>query len=90
MMLVTLSFEYWRTRFHTLITSPQVVSTSRQPFSSSLRRVATSVPKAGMMTTSSRCKTASSTSVGLFASMRMPRLRIWSLTSGLWMISPSR
>ena len=35
MMLVTFSLEFWRTRFQTLITSPQVVSTSRQPFSSS-------------------------------------------------------
>ncbi len=31
MMLVTESLEYWRTRFQTLITSPQVVSTNRQP-----------------------------------------------------------
>jgi hypothetical protein len=31
MMLVTLSLEYCRTRFQTLITSPQVVSTSSHP-----------------------------------------------------------
>src|ERR1017187_5160273 len=52
LMLVTFSLEYWRTRFQTLITSPQVVSTSTQPFSSSRLRVATSVPKAGMIATS--------------------------------------
>ncbi len=51
-MLVTLSLEYCRTRFQTLITSPQVVSTNSQPFSSSRLRVPTSVPNAGMMTTS--------------------------------------
>ena len=55
-MLVTLSFEYWRTRFQTLITSPQVVSTSTQPLASSFLRVPTSVPNAGMMTTSPACK----------------------------------
>ena len=53
MMLVTLSFEYCRTRFQTLITSPQVVSTNRQPLASSCCRIETSVPKAGMMTMSS-------------------------------------
>ena len=83
MMLVTRSLEYWRTRFQTLITSPQVVSTSTQPFSSSRLRVATSVPKAGMMATSPACNCASSASVGLGEMILMPMLRIWSLTSGL-------
>ena len=50
---------------------------------SSFRRVATSVPNAGMMTTSSRCNRAISSSVGLLEIVWMPRLRIWSLTSGL-------
>ncbi len=89
-MLVTLSLEYWRTRFQTLITSPQVVSTSTQPFSSSRLRVPTSVPNAGMITTSPACRRVISSSVGLGEMIWMPMLRIWSLTSGLWMISPSR
>ena len=55
-MLVTCSFEYCRTRFQTLITSPQVVSTSTQPLASSFLRVLTSVPKAGMMTASPDCR----------------------------------
>ena len=53
MMLVTLSLEYCRTRFQTLITSPQVVSTNRHPLASSIARVETSVPNAGMITISS-------------------------------------
>ena len=76
MMLVTDSFEYCRTRFHTLITSPQVVSTIRQPFSSSFFRVLTSVPKAGMMTTSSARNWDISSSVGFGGMVRMPMLRI--------------
>jgi hypothetical protein len=52
MMLVTPSVAYWRTRFHTLITSPQVVSTNWQPRALSFSMVAVSVPNAGMMTTS--------------------------------------
>src|SRR5579862_5069095 len=65
MMLVTLSLEYCRTRFHTLITSPQVVSTSTQPFSSSRLRVPTSVPNAGIITTSPAFRRVISSSVGL-------------------------
>ena len=83
MMLVTESFEYWRTRFHTLITSPQVVSTNRQPFSSSFRRVDTSVPKAGIITMSSGRSWLISSSRGWPAMVTMPMRRIWSLTSGL-------
>ena len=77
------SLEYCRTRFHTLITSPQVVSTNRQPFSSSFLRVATSVPNAGMMTTSSGRNWLISSSLGLPEMIWMPMLRIWSFTSGL-------
>src|ERR1700674_2906624 len=84
MMLVTESFEYCRTRFHTLITSPQVVSTNRQPFSSSFRRVATSVPKAGIITMSSGRSWLISSSPGLPAIVTIPRRRIWSFTSGVW------
>ena len=90
MMLVTLSFEYCRTRFQTLMTSPQVVSTSWQPFAVSFSRVVTSVPKAGMITTSPAWMCSRSASVGFGGMLTMPRLLIWSLTSGLWMISPSR
>jgi hypothetical protein len=52
MMLVTESFAYWRTRFHTLITSPHVVSTNWQPRSLSWFMIAISAPNAGMITTS--------------------------------------
>ena len=53
MMEVMSSLAFWRTRFQTLITSPQVVSTILQPISLMRARVVTSVPKAGTMTTSS-------------------------------------
>jgi hypothetical protein len=37
-----------------------------------------------------RVQPGNSSSVGLGEMIWMPMLRIWSLTSGLWMISPSR
>ena len=46
--------------------------------------------KAGMITTSFAWSCSNSASVGLGEIILMPRFRIWSLTSGLWMISPSR
>src|ERR1051325_5176812 len=53
MMEVADSLAYLRTRFHTLITSPQVVSTIWQPRSLICCRIDNSVPNAGTMTTSS-------------------------------------
>jgi hypothetical protein len=76
MMLVTLSLEYWRTRFQTVITSPQVVSTIMQPLASIFFRVATSVPNAGMMTASPACICSKFRSVGLGEMIWMPMLRI--------------
>jgi hypothetical protein len=64
-----------RTRFQTLITSPQVVSTSMQPLASSSLRVWTSVPKAGMMTTSLALSRAISSGPGLAEMVTIPMLR---------------
>ena len=90
MMLVMFRLEYCRTRFQTLSTSPQVVSTMAHPVDSIFLRVPTSVPKAGMITTSSWVRPAICSGSGRLGRGRIPISRIWWLTSGLWMISPSR
>ena len=88
MIDVNCSLAFCVTRFQTLITSPQVVSTNWQPLAFSLSIVATSAPNAGMITTS--FSLSSSMSALLIGPERnlMPIARICSLTSGLWMISP--
>ncbi len=65
-MEVMSSWAFCRTRFQTLITSPQVVSTMSEPISLIRASVVTSVPKAGTMTTSSAVRSSTS-SLGVLA-----------------------
>ena len=83
MIEVADSLAYLRTRFHTLITSPQVVSTIWQPRSLICCRVESSVPNAGTITTSSGCRSAMSACLFFPIRFLMPNEEICSLTSGL-------
>jgi len=88
MTAVKPSRAYRVTFFQTLSTDPQVVSTSAQPRSCSRASSWTVTPNAGMITTSPSPSGVS----GSPGSLRnlMPAARSFSLTCGLWMISPVR
>ena len=91
MIAVKPSLAYDSTRFHTLSTEPQVVSTSTQPIARSRSKSRTVTPKAGRMTTSSGVTPLSSSSAPSGRSRNVtPIARSFKFTCGLWMISPTR
>jgi hypothetical protein len=88
MMAVNPSCAYRTTFFQTFSTDPHVVSTSVHPWLTSRAMSPTVTPNAGRMTTSSDPRVSHRSPASL--RKRISAARSWSLTCGLWMISPVR